>query len=702
MAGLLGALRRRWLLALSLGVLGAAAAAGGVAVLVPPPKDAAHALLQIESHQPKVIFLTAENRADFATYQRTQAALLKSRLVLNAALREPKVKQLGMVGRESNPLQWLEKEIKVDFSIGPEFLRVTLQGDNPEELVVLVNAVTRAYLKEIVDKETKHRGDRLEKLQEIANKYEDLVKAKRGDLRKLAKAVGSGESKTLVFQQRLGVEQLGLVQKEMLQLQSELRKLEVEALLERAREKNIDNLVIPRSVVEAQVNKEPAVARVLAQIEQLEENIEGIKKASKPRAAQLILTRNGTLAQLRSARASLAERRKKLTPVVVARLREEVRKETQVSVGKLEDQLAMKNKLGELLRSEAARLEKANRGLGETTLDLEAIRDEMARIDRVAKTVSGEVEALKVELTAPPRVSLFEEAVIAPASGSNKAALLPVGAGVGAFALVLFGVAWLEFRARRVNKVDEVVRGLGIRVVGALPALPDRSRGVADPDTPRDISYKRILTESVDAARTVLLHAARVESLRVVMVTSALGGEGKTSVASHLAISLARAGCRTLLIDGDLRSPAVHRIFGLPAEPGFSELLRDEVHQAEAVRPTEMANLSVLPAGAWDGAVIAALAQGKVGAVLGRVRDAYDFIVVDSAPVLPVADSLSIGQHVDGVIFSILRNVSRLTTVYAAHQRLATLGVRTLGAIVNGSGGDIYGDRYPSYGLMST
>jgi Mrp family chromosome partitioning ATPase len=106
-----------------------------------------------------------------------------------------------------------------------------------------------------------------------------------------------------------------------------------------------------------------------------------------------------------------------------------------------------------------------------------------------------------------------------------------------------------------------------------------------------------MLTESVDAVRTLLLHAAHNEGLRVVMVTSAVGGEGKTSLSCHLAASLARSGRKTLLVDGDMRNPSCHRMFEVELEPGLSELLRGETDAAEAIHSTPAATLSVLPAG---------------------------------------------------------------------------------------------------------
>jgi polysaccharide biosynthesis transport protein len=174
----------------------------------------------------------------------------------------------------------------------------------------------------------------------------------------------------------------------------------------------------------------------------------------------------------------------------------------------------------------------------------------------------------------------------------------------------------------------------------------------------------------------------------VVMVTSAVGGEGKTTLASHLAGSLARAGRRTLLIDCDLRRPAAHQLFELPLQPGLSEALLGEVHVAEATLATAVDGLWLMPAGQWDREVIQSLAREGLRQIFDKLRHDYDFIVIDSHPVLPATDSLLIGQHVDAVLLSVMREVSQAPKVYAACQRLNALGIRVLGAVVSGVGGD--------------
>jgi capsular exopolysaccharide synthesis family protein len=169
-------------------------------------------------------------------------------------------------------------------------------------------------------------------------------------------------------------------------------------------------------------------------------------------------------------------------------------------------------------------------------------------------------------------------------------------------------------------------------------------------------------------------------------------------LSSHLAASIARAGRRTVIVDCDLRRPSVHLLFDMPSEPGMCDLLRGEAEVADLVQTTPLPGLSLLAAGRCDTRALQGLAQGGLRQIFDQLKEQFDFIVIDSAPVLPVADSLQVGQHVDAVVFSVLREVSRTPAVYAAYHRMASLGIRMLGAIVNGAKTDSYGYAYYSYG----
>jgi Mrp family chromosome partitioning ATPase len=147
-----------------------------------------------------------------------------------------------------------------------------------------------------------------------------------------------------------------------------------------------------------------------------------------------------------------------------------------------------------------------------------------------------------------------------------------------------------------------------------------------------------------------------------------------------------------LLIDCDLRRSSVHRRLNLPAGPGLSEVLRGERAFVEVIQPTAISGLSVVTAGKGDYRAVQAIKRMR--GILTAAKTHYDFILIDSAPALSVADTLLLGQYVDGVILSILRGVSRVPLAASAQQRFAALGVVNLGAVVSGTREECYGFGY--------
>jgi capsular exopolysaccharide synthesis family protein len=172
-----------------------------------------------------------------------------------------------------------------------------------------------------------------------------------------------------------------------------------------------------------------------------------------------------------------------------------------------------------------------------------------------------------------------------------------------------------------------------------------------------------------------------------------VGGEGKTTLACHLATSLARAGRRTLLIDCDLRHPSIHQLVDIPAAPGVCEALRGEIAPEAAAVATDN-NLWIMPAGRCDNLALQALSRDVSRKFFERLKNQYDFILVDSSPILAVADSILISQYVDATLFSILHTVSQFPKVSAAYERLARLGTPILGAIVTGMHNPLLDNEY--------
>jgi ATPases involved in chromosome partitioning len=163
-----------------------------------------------------------------------------------------------------------------------------------------------------------------------------------------------------------------------------------------------------------------------------------------------------------------------------------------------------------------------------------------------------------------------------------------------------------------------------------------------------------------------------------------LRGEGKTTLAGHLAVSMTKTDKKTIIVDCNLRRPGLHQHLGLPQGPGVCELLRGETNLTDAVQRTAVPNLSFLAAGVYDAQSQQAIGRDRLRRILDKLRTEYDTIILDSHALLPVADTLLIGQHCDAIVMCARKFVSRKPLVEQAYQRVCELGVPHTGLIFLG------------------
>lgn len=675
--GLMRSLRRRWRIASLGGVFLAVVAALVIYYLLPPPKVTARVMLFVSAKRPKEIFDTRESLAEYRTYQQTQTTLVTSRLVLETALKQPGIDQLGMIKAQDDRVGWLDKAIKVDFPNGSELLTISLTSDSPGDSAKLVNAVADSYMKRIVDEENNDRLSRHKRLKTLFDSYQQKLREKREESRGLVETVGSNDKTSIALRGQVAAQQLSLVKQELLQLRSDLRKAEVTEKVLATRMGKQGGEALPRSAIDKLVETDPGVmkyrddlAALTSKRTRLLHQIRNPRDPSVVHVEELILETRGKLEARRVAvRPVMVQRATEMDPTGTTGELEQLRSNIEILREQEKSVLAQVEELDEDLKSFSVK-----------SMDLHWIEDEIALASEAAKTVGSEVEVMNVELQAPPRIRLIEKAEAPPLGDPTRRAKICVATAVGVLFSFVGLVSLLEFYARRIDSPDEVAGSLGMRVVGTLPLLAAPSRGQ---DGAGERS-RRLLVESIDAVRTMLLHASRVESIRTVMVTSATKGEGKTSLACHLATSLARSARTTLLIDCDLRRPSVHRLLDETRGPGLCELLRNEIGLEDAIRPVG-SGLSVITAGVADDLAIEALASTRLVEIFARLKRDYDFIIIDTPPLLLVPDALVLSQHVDAALFSILRETSRLPEVHAAHGKLSALGVRILGAVFAGA-----------------
>lgn len=664
-------LRRRWLFIVSVGLV-AAAVGAAIAWFVTPGKYSTYAIIHLESRNPRTGTIDPD---EFTNFQRAQIAALKSNEVLNRLLVKPDIAELSeMQKHKGSELEWLQKDLDVETLMGPEILRVKLTGDNPEDIAKILNALIPIY-KERFDTDLNNQIDKLR------NNARDLDR----EISNSATRIGGpgGDLRNLEWdQQDLQAKITGL-QLQLAQMQAQMRKDAIDkADLERKRTNPAD-LVKDLDVLERldqDYDIRPLREELAKQTRDMQESIRisGNQATAEPFRKRIAVLEK----DIENLHAKNSERIRKA-------LQEKEVQKLNVAIADLEKNLVLRKKDEEDLKKEMTVCQSELNEVRGKIFDLR-LREERNQNAGLAKELTrkrlaDELSALETSKSTAPRVEFKELAEVPTLRQTDRKVKFAGGTAVALFGLVLLGVFLVEFKDRRISSPHDVAFGLGLRVIGTLPYQ----------HAPGAVSEAEqfAMLEAADGLRTVVLQAARNDGVRVVMVTSAGTGEGKTSLACQLATSLGRAGRRTLLIDADLRNPAAHTQFNVPLTPGFAEALRGEIDPDDTIKPTNVPSLSLLPAGQYDHAAIQALAQDEVQTLFYHLKEEHEFVILDISPVLPVADALVIGQYADAVLFSVLRDVSKLPLVYEAQQRLAALGIRMLGVVVSGERPRTYGRR---------
>ncbi len=237
----------------------------------------------------------------------------------------------------------------------------------------------------------------------------------------------------------------------------------------------------------------------------------------------------------------------------------------------------------------------------------------------------------------------------------------------------------------------------GVAVVGSVPNLPRNLRSrlvtVADPSS--------VSAEAYRSLRTSVLFAGTTNDRRVIQVTSASPGEGKSETSTNLAVSLAQAGKRVVLIDADLRRPTLDRRLEIDRDvDGLSSVLADaRVAEDCLIDLPQSPNLWFLPPGPMPSDPAALLDSDRLGELVAQLREDFQYVVVDSPPVSVVSDPLTLSQHADGVIVVARSERTKRRDLRAAISALRQVDAPLFGMVLNGiKGGRAYRYRYKYYG----
>jgi succinoglycan biosynthesis transport protein ExoP len=251
-------------------------------------------------------------------------------------------------------------------------------------------------------------------------------------------------------------------------------------------------------------------------------------------------------------------------------------------------------------------------------------------------------------------------------------------------------------------------------IMGVIPLVKANAKAAAKgsegetPVAPTLFTWHRPKSkeaESYRAVRTALYFSTRGQGRTLLQVTSPNQGDGKSTLAANLAVSIAQSGKSILLVDGDLRRPHVGRLFGVSQQVGFAAVLGGLAEPNEAISPTVVPGLSVLPAGATPPNPAELLTGSRLREVLDWLRERYDYVIVDTPPLLAVTDPGVVASQVDGVIMALRPSKRNRVEAKRAKEILTNLGVNIFGLVVNAldltKSHESYGSYYYGYGYYA-
>jgi capsular exopolysaccharide synthesis family protein len=333
----------------------------------------------------------------------------------------------------------------------------------------------------------------------------------------------------------------------------------------------------------------------------------------------------------------------------------------------------------------------------EQTIEFQKLERNRRIVEEMITLIEGQLKDAEIQAAVTDSTAtVLDEAVSpSPQGGSSTTLIYAVGmfSGLLVGVIVAFMRDWLDTTVRTEQDLASIV---GVAVVGTIPNLQQQARSVGyrlptpagtdeKPATGRE--YQTPAAEAYRTLRTNLNYLTPPHPPHVIVITSALPGDGKTTTAVNLAVTLAHQGQRVILIDAETRRGTVHDLFGIPPAPGFFDLMYGQASPGECIRRVEMeggGTLDVLPLGSAPSVNPAdLLVAGRLQPLFERLRPQYDYVIIDTPPLNLFTDGALIGAHADALLLVARADKTDRDELRYAVQQLRNVNVTLAGTILN-------------------
>ncbi len=714
----LRAVKRYWWLVLALWVVGSAGIGAGIYLKVKPSYRAT-SLLRVSASETDLYNIRGQGEV-IDQFLNTQVALITSANVLTAAGVNPKAAVLPRIQSAGDVVMELRKSIQVAIVPGTYLIDVSMSSTSAYEAATLVNAVVAAFTdsngewsvsmtsNQITSLES-YQAELKNQSQELERRWKEYVQRQEGNVvsvKPMASAAKPGEGGASSIGS-LTVDQFKRIQEELFQTKLDLaEKVALAQNLRREVEAARNNPAVKDSgEIELAINRrlrsDPEIKSLLKQVDVAKINADNIKAKARQGNDPAFLKANAKFRSLDSELIQLCESKK-------AQYREELSQGGGVTeldptreVRDIEAEVARLKIKAEQLDVELAKVRHTNKREATDSVEVELINEKRLLLLGMQQQIEKRLEQLRFESKGEARIKAVHAAVPPGRPISDKRVQYLAMAPVGVLGCVLVLALLLEIRSARVGDT-EVLSSRVRHEVFAIAPLPNIRPGEDANDSRAEQRLARFV-QSLDHLRVALCEGGTPGEGRCVMITSATGGEGKTTLSAHLAARCANAGTSTLLIDADMRRASLGRLLDVPVGPGLADVLAGDSELDAALVTVQAGGFHFLSAGTPGRDPSRVLKSSRLADLIGQLRQSYDLVLIDTPPILPVADALIMGRWADGAVMAARYDASRLPLVERANRQLAVAGIPVLGVVVNGVRGHdtTYGNYAYSYSYLN-
>ncbi len=261
--------------------------------------------------------------------------------------------------------------------------------------------------------------------------------------------------------------------------------------------------------------------------------------------------------------------------------------------------------------------------------------------------------------------------------GTNKFIIIGL-AGLVGFSLGAGAAYLLDFLDRTIKTTSDVERIFNLPVIGYISELMDKENNATyvakDPAS--------ILAENFRLLRSNIEFFQISRPVRTIVITSPSQGNGKTTIATNLALSIAQGEQEVVLVDADLRRPAIHKALDMAKEPGLSDLIRNRADLDEVIRNWYGSNMKVITAGNIPQNITEVVGSKRIGSILGDLREKFEIVIVDAPPLI-IADAYNLASRVDGVILVMEPGKTSEEQARTIKEQLSRSNAHLLGIVFN-------------------